>query len=201
MEHQSSGRFQRPKGTSTKQTLKVMLVLAVCAWLVYQIQNSRSKTENYGSQTKIVVSGYGAKSLGRKGIESRLDEKALPGEHVSKNAESEFLEKENGEDAGVTEDIDEVQSFNDENGVPPDGNETDIVIGENIPNVGGSWVKMINIYEVRYGEDNDVEVNLEGSNKGVTAEEEINMGTIAHDDDTSGIKSNSEIGEGGRVVL
>ncbi|KAJ1393548.1 hypothetical protein SESBI_34911 [Sesbania bispinosa] len=293
MEYQSFGRPQRPKGANIKQALKVMLILAVCAWLVYQIKHS-----NYGGQTKLVA-GYGAISLGRKGIPLQLDERTLPDsgnvdsvveakesssgrdvveefghineknfrtnegkevelepesqvkvsskdkyqdsskeksgkvdiesrknesghkEHgyekypkrpvindsksnekeievqlreqpnvvqVIKNAKSDLSVKENDEDedpriienetriqknvvesvanASLAEEIDEVQSFHDENGVPPD-----IVAGlahflheENISNVSkGSWLGEINIHEVTSGEEKDVEFNLERS--------------------------------------
>lgn len=39
-----------------------------------------------------------------------------------------------------------------------------------------------------YGEDNDVEMNLEGSTNATTADEEINTGTTVHVD-TSGLQS------------
>lgn len=342
MEYQSFGRPQRPKGANIKQALKVMLVLAVCAWLVYQIKHSGNKTEKYGGQTKLVA-GYEAISLGRKGTPSRLDERALPdsrnvasvgqvkgsssgrddvsdgpkedkaeeefghineqfrtnegkemelkpesqptvssknrnkdsfkeksGEiyvesrsesghkehgnekyqkravinefksndkekdvqhrelpndvHVRKNAKSDFSVKKNDEDedpkvkeketkmqknvaesaknAGVIEELDEVQSFHDENGVPPDCDETEIVVGqahilheENISNVSKrSWLEKINIYEVTSGEDTAVEMNLEGSKIAVTADKEINTRT-------SGIKHNQEISGGDNLVL
>ncbi|TKY60841.1 hypothetical protein E2542_SST17943 [Spatholobus suberectus] len=340
MEYQSFGRAaQRPKGASIKQALKVMLVLAIGAWLLYQIKQSRNNKENYGDQTKL-DGGYGATLLGRKGAPSRLDEIALPDsgnvdsageakesssgkddgsdgakedkaeeefghnnekistrevglepksqpevpskkkckdssktksgkvgiesrsepghkEHgnekhlkrpiindsvsndkekeiqhreqlnnvqVTKNAKPDFSEKENDGDeeprirgketrmqknvvedatnAEVTEEIDEVQSFHDENGVPADVNETEIVFGlahilheENISDVSkGSWLRK-HIYEVTSAEDNTVEVNLEASKN--DAVEEISTGSITHVD-TSGIKHNSEISEGDR---
>ncbi|WP_162521412.1 hypothetical protein, partial [Escherichia coli] len=71
---------------------------------------------------------------------------------VRKNAKSDFSRKENDEDEdprireketrtqenvvegatndGVTEGIDVIQSFHDENGVPPDCNETETVVGQ-----------------------------------------------------------------------
>ena len=336
MDYQSFGRPQRPKGANIKQALKVILVLVVCAWLVYQIKHSMNKPQNYGSQTKHVV-GYGAVSLGRKGNPSRLDERALPdsqsvdsaveatesssgrddvfdgaredkaeeefghingkfgtnvgkkvehepesqpkvsyknkhkdsskeesgkvfveprreSEHkeviekypttpevndsqsndkeieeqlreppnaaqIRKNAKSDFSAKENDEDkdhriwqketrmqesvvesatnAGVTEAIDEVLSFDDENGVPPDGNEIKMVVQEeNISNFSkGIRLGKSNIYEVTSGEDNGVDVYLEGSKNYATADEEFNPGTFTHVD-TSGINSNPEIGGG-----
>ena len=100
----------------------------------------------------------------------------------------------------VTEEIDEVQSFHDENGVPPDVNETEIVFAqahivheENISNVRkGSWLRK-HTYEVTYVEDNIVEVNLEASKN--DADVESNTESIAHVD-ISGVKRNSEISEG-----
>jgi len=136
--------------------------------------------------------------------------KQLNDVHVRQNATLDFSEKENDGDEGpvireketgiqknvvegatdaeLTEEIDEVQSFHDENGVPPDVNETEIVFGrthivheENLSNVGKrSWLRK-QIYEVTYVEDNTVEVNLEASKN--DAEEEI----ITHAD-TSGKK-------------
>jgi hypothetical protein len=72
--YQSLGRYQKPKESKIKQFLKVMIILTVCVWLLYQIKHIEMK--NYGGQTKIVV-GYGTKLFGRKGILSRLDEGAF----------------------------------------------------------------------------------------------------------------------------
>ncbi|CAJ1937032.1 unnamed protein product [Sphenostylis stenocarpa] len=342
MEYQAFGRAQRPKGVIIKQALKVMLVLAVGAWMLYQIQQSRNDRENYNDETKF-VRGNDAILLGRKGILSRLDEIDFPdsgnidsageesnsgrddesessdgakedkageefghikekfgtGErkevelepqsqsevssenqykdsfkttagkvgiesrrnesrqkghgnekypkrsivndykingkekevqlrkqlnvvHVRQNAILDFSEKENDGDEGhrirdketgiqknvvegatsaeVTEEIDEVPSFHDANGVPPDVNETEIVFGqahivheENLSNVSkGSWLRK-HIYEVTYVEDNTIEVNL-GASKN-EADDEINAGNIITHTDTSGIKHSSEIGE------
>ncbi|XP_027344240.1 uncharacterized protein LOC113856572 [Abrus precatorius] len=304
MDYQSFGRAQRPKGAIIKQVLKAMLVLAVCAWLLYQIKHSRSNTENYRGQTKL-DGAYGTVSLGRKGsssgrddepygankdkaeeefghvnekfrtregkeveleqesqskvssmnkhhglskresgkvdieswksksglkghgneknptrpimIDSKSNDIAKEVQQIRKNAKPYFSAKENDEDedpmirekeimmqknvverstnADMTEEIDElVQSFHDENGVPPDANETEIVFGqarvmneENISNVSkGSWLRK-SIQEVTYAEYNHVEVNSEVSENDETVGEEIN---------TSDIKRNSEIGEG-----
>ncbi|RDY00857.1 hypothetical protein CR513_15903, partial [Mucuna pruriens] len=275
MEYQSCGRGQRPKGANIKQALKVMLVLAFGAWLLYQIKNSINNTENYGTT-----------SLGRKGTPSRLYEIAFPDSgnvdssganedmseeefghinekfstregkkvedepesqpevsskkeykdsdsrrsesshkengkrliindsksndkekevqlRIRENGKSDFSEKGNdgGEEARgmqknvvedatnseVTEEIDEVQSFHDENGVPPDVNETEIVFSqahivheENISNVSEGSLVRKHIYEVTYVEDNTVEVNLEATKN--DADEEINTGSITHVD-------------------
>ncbi|KAG5014670.1 hypothetical protein GLYMA_08G034500v4 [Glycine max] len=326
MEYQSFGRVQRPKGANIMQALKVILVLAVGAWLLYQVKHSRNDTENYSDQTEF----DGAILLGRKGMPSRLDEMDFPDsgnvdsageanessngrddgsggakedkaeeefghiyeifsrgkevelepestqpelsskiqhkhlsktksekvglesrsesghkEHgnekypripiindsksndkeeevqlreqlkevqVRKNATSDFSKMENDGDewpkireketrmhknvadndknAEVTEEINEVQSFHDENGVPPNVNETEIVHEENISNAGkGSWFRK-HIYEVTYVEDNTVEVNWEASKN--HADEEINTVSITQVD-PSGIKRNSEI--------
>ncbi|KAK7369905.1 hypothetical protein VNO80_11953 [Phaseolus coccineus] len=343
MEYQAFGRAQRPKGAIIKQALKVMLVLAVGAWMLYQVKQSRNDRENYSDETKLVV-GHGAVLLGRKGILSRLYEidfadsgnvdsageakessgrddgsessdgakedkgeaesvnineksssrerkqvelepqtqpevssenqykdsskttggkvgiesrrsesghkehgdekypkrsivndsksngkekevqlrKQLNDVHARQNATLDFSEKENDGDEGpiirekktgiqknvvegatnaeLTEEIDEVQSFHDENGVPPDVNETEIVFGrahivheENLSSVSkGSWLRG-HIYEVTYVEDNTDEVNLEASKN--NADEEINAGNIITHAYTSGIKHSSEIGE------
>jgi hypothetical protein len=63
--YQYLGRYQKPKGSKIKQFLKVMIILAVCVWLLYQIKHVEIK--NYDGQTKIVV-GRGIKLFGRKGI-------------------------------------------------------------------------------------------------------------------------------------
>jgi len=73
MEYQAFGRAQRSKGAIIKQALKVMLVLAVGAWMLFQIKQSRNDRENYNDETKL-VGGHGAVLLGRKGILSRLYE-------------------------------------------------------------------------------------------------------------------------------
>ncbi|XP_068504030.1 uncharacterized protein [Phaseolus vulgaris] len=107
---------------------------------------------------------------------------------------------EGATNAELTEEIDEVQSFHDENGVPPDVNETEIVFGrahirheENLSSVSkGSWLRG-HIYEVTYVEDNTVEVNLEASKN--DADEEINVGNSITHAYTSGMKHSSEIGE------
>lgn len=68
MDYQNFGRNPRPKGAKIKQALQIILVLAVCVWLSYQIKQSASnKTHNYG-----------AASMGRKGTPSLLDETAFP---------------------------------------------------------------------------------------------------------------------------
>lgn len=181
MEYQSSGKPERSKGVNIKQALKIMLVLVVCTWMLYQIKNTRNKTENYGDQTKL-ASRYEAISLGRKGLSSRLDERTFPesinvdsvgedkessdgrddvsdgakedkaeeefghinkqfrtneGKEVELGPESQEMESkiqknvvESATNAGVIEEIDEVESFHDENGVPPDGNDTERVVGQ-----------------------------------------------------------------------
>ncbi|XP_045822603.1 uncharacterized protein LOC123915498 [Trifolium pratense] len=235
--YQSLGKYQKPKGSNIKQVLKVMIILAVCVWLLYQIKNI--KTKNYGGQTKIVV-GCGAKLFGRKGILSRLDEGAFPNSRmvdsvgevtneykshdreevqrrdlpndmqVRKNAKSEFSLKENAEDEDtkrrinekgknmqknvvesatkdgvIIEEMDEVESFHDENGVPPDSNDENISTFSNV-----NWLKKINIYEVAYGVENDAEMNLEGSINVTTADKEINAGITTHVD-ASGLQSSN----------
>ncbi|KAK7251532.1 hypothetical protein RIF29_34821 [Crotalaria pallida] len=280
MEYQLLGRPQRPKGVNIKQALKLMLVLAFCAWLVYQTKHSIwKKTENYGAQIKLVV-GDGDISLGRKGSPSRFDERAFPDSgNVDSSAEesSDGAKKDQGEEefghtnekltenegkkvevepekqpkvssknkqkdssnelrqseskvssknkqkdssnesrqsesndreygsekypkppviddpqsnGVVTEGIDEVQPFQDENGVPPDCNETEIANGqaqsmheENISDFSkGSRFEKSNIIEVASGEDNNVELNLEGTKNDSTAYEESNTGTIIYVD-------------------
>jgi len=186
MEHQSIGRYQKPKGSNVKQVLKMMLLLAVCAWLLYQIK--KTETKKYGIQIKLVV-GCGDKLFGRKGMISRPDEIAFPDSgKVDSVAELRVEEKgnkmqKNVESAAHTGLMDGVQSFHDENGVPPDGGEENMSTFSIV-----NWLKKINIYEVAYGEDNDVEMNLEGSMNATTADEEINTGTTAHVD-TSGLQS------------
>jgi hypothetical protein len=167
--YQYLGRYQKPKGSKIKQFLKVMIILAVCVWLLYQIKHIEIK--NYGGQTKIVV-GYGTKLFGRKGILSRLDEGA-------------FLDSGKVDSVGEVhlKDMDEVESFHDENGVPPDSNDENISTFSNV-----NWLKKIDIYEVTYGVENDVEINLEGSINATTADEEINTGITTHVD-TSGSQS------------
>lgn len=207
MEDQSFGRFRKPKGSNIKQVLKLMLVLVFSGWLLYQIK--QTETKNYGGQTKVVAGCGGIKLLGRKGIPTRLDERSLHesrivdsvGEaggvdHVSdgavdagvimkeiyevqsyhdengvppdSNEDNETKEEENemhknvvasAANAGVImEEIDEVQSFHDENGVPPESNEETISTFSKV-----NWLKKINVYDITNGEDNDVEMNLEGS--------------------------------------
>ncbi|XP_058732253.1 uncharacterized protein LOC131603836 [Vicia villosa] len=279
MEYQSFGRCQKPKGSNIKQVLKLMLVLVFSGWLLYQIK--QTETKNYGGQTKLVAGCGGVKLLGRKGMSTRLDERSLPesrkvdsvGEargmdHVSDGAvdagvimeeidEVQSYRDENGvppdsnedteikevknemhENVAVTaanagvimEEIDVVQSYHDENGVPPDSNEgTEIKEDENemyenvvasTANVGVimeeideaqsfhdengvppesneenistfsevNWLKKINIRDVTNGEDNDVEMKLEGSMNATQDSEEINMGTTTYVD-TSGSQS------------
>lgn len=202
MEYQSFGRYQKPKGSNVKQVLKMMLILAVCAWLLYQIK--KTETEKYGLQIKLVA-GCGDKFFGRKGMLSHPDERAFPdsgkvdsvgevtNEFKSNDKEKEVqlgveekgnkMQKNEVESAANTGVIDEVQSFHDENGVPPDGGEENLSTFTIV-----NWLKKISIYEVAYGEDNDVEMNLEGSMNVTTAEEETNTGTTAHVD-TSGLLS------------
>jgi hypothetical protein len=181
--YQSLGRYQKPKGSKIKQFLKVMIILAVCVWLLYQIKHIEMK--NYGGQTKIVV-GYGTKLFGRKGILSRLDEGAfLDSGKVDSVGEvtNEYESNDDTEKEVHLKDMDEVESFHDENGVPPDSNDENISTFSNV-----NWLKKIDIYEVTYGVENDVEINLEGSINDTTADEEINTGITTHVD-TSGSQS------------
>ncbi|MED6114917.1 hypothetical protein PIB30_085182 [Stylosanthes scabra] len=306
MGYQSSGSPQRPKGATIKMTLKIILVLVVCAWLVYQIKHSMNKKGSYDHQTEHVL-GYGAVLLGRKGLDERdlpdlrdadsvgeakessngrddhnaeqesvnFTNKGSEVEHESEsqpkksssrtghkdsyleesgkafierefdhkeyvidnyqeksiedvatsnkkggeeqqqlketpNAESDFSAKENDKDiemqekvidkatdVGVAEVMDDVLSFHDENGVPPDGNETKIVAHEeNIFKVSkGIRLGKSNAYKVTFGEDKEVGVSLEGQENNATAVEEFNFEAFTHGD-TSGIKYNGEI-EGG----
>jgi hypothetical protein len=198
MEYESFGRYQKPKGSNIKQVLKLIIVLAICVWLLYQIKHT--ETKNYGSPTKLVV-GSGANFFGRKGIMSRSDERAFSdsgkvdsvGEvtnefksddkekgvqlrelqndmHVGMNAKSKFSLKEKDKDVEETgikekgnnkmqknvvesganddEETSEVQSFHDENGVPPDFTEENISTFSKV-----NWLKKINIYDVTYKKD------------------------------------------------
>jgi uncharacterized protein with PQ loop repeat len=63
--YQSLGRYKKPKGSNIKLVLMMMIILAVCVWLLYQIKHVEIK--NYDGQTKIVV-GRGIKLFGKKGI-------------------------------------------------------------------------------------------------------------------------------------
>ncbi|OIV94284.1 hypothetical protein TanjilG_00033 [Lupinus angustifolius] len=298
MDYQSFGKPQRPKGANIKQALKLMLVLAVCAWFVYQMKHSiRNKTENHGFQTKLDT-GDATIPLGRKGTPSRLDGIAFPNsgnedssesssgsddlfdeakkldkseeefghvneklkgneekevelepenqsmvssknedkdsskeesakvyvelsrsessdeehsndprsydketakqlrepqhdDHVTKNAKSDFSRKENDEEistnAGLTEGIDEVQTFHDETGVPPDFNETETIVGqaramheESTSDFSkGSSIGEASIFEVTSRERNNVEVTLEGTKNDATADEGINTARMS----------------------
>jgi len=118
MEYQSFGRYQKPKGSNVKQVLKMMLILAVCAWLLYQIKKTEAK--KYGLQIKLVT-GCGDKLFGRKGMLSRPDERAFPDSRKVDSVgevtnEFKSNEVESAANTGVI-------SFHDENGVPPDGGE------------------------------------------------------------------------------
>ncbi|XP_028806595.1 uncharacterized protein LOC114761401 [Neltuma alba] len=77
MEYQNLGRQQRSKGANVKQALMVMLLVAGCAWLTYQINHSRYKPDDYGRLPK-PVEQYWAVSLGRKGSPSWLYEIQFP---------------------------------------------------------------------------------------------------------------------------
>ncbi|RHN43636.1 hypothetical protein MtrunA17_Chr8g0390051 [Medicago truncatula] len=236
MEYQSFGRYQKPKGSNIKQVLKLMIVLAICVWLLYQINHT--ETKNYSSQTKFAV-GSGAKFFGRKGIMSQSDERAFPdsgkvdsvGEvadefksddnekevqlrelqndmHVGMNAKPKFSLKVKDEDieengikekgnikmqknvveSGVNDDeeTNAVQSFRDENGVPPDVTEENFSTFSKV-----NWLKKINIYEVAYGEDNEVDMNLDELMNSATVDEEINAGSTTNVF-TSGLQSRNK---------
>ncbi|CAI8619751.1 unnamed protein product [Vicia faba] len=188
MEDQSFGRYQKPKGCNIKQ------VVAGCD---------------------------GAKLLGRKGMSTRLDERSLPESRKVDSvgeAKSEFSLKEMNEDedtrikekgneiqknvvasavdAGVImEEIDDVLSYHDENGVPPDsngdakikeeGNEMHKNVVASATNAG---LIMEEIYEVQsYHDENgippdcneDTEIKEEGN--------EIHKNVVANDADV-GVK-------------
>ncbi|WJX48274.1 hypothetical protein P8452_34863 [Trifolium repens] len=139
--------------------------------------------KNYGGQTKIVV-GYGTKLFGRKGILSRLDEGAfLDSGKVDSVGEVTNEYQSNDDREKEVHLMDEVESFHDENGVPPDSNDENISTFSNV-----NWLKKIDIYEVTYGVENEVEMHLEGSINDTTADEGINTGITTHVD-TSGLQS------------
>jgi len=215
--------------------MKLIIVLAICVWLLCQIKHT--ETKNYGSQTKLVV-GSGANFFGRKGIMSRSDERAFPdsgkvdsvgevtnefksddrekgvqvkelqnGMHVRMNAKLKFSLKEKDEEIEETgikekgnnkmqknvvesganddEETNAIQSFHDENGVPPDFTEENISTFSKVNwlkkiNIYESTYKMINVYKVTYGEDNEVDMNLDELMNSATADEEINTGSTTH---------------------
>lgn len=258
MDYQSFGRQQRPKGANMKQALMVMLLLVVCAWLVYQINHSRNRPDNYGDQP---IEQYRAVSLGRKGSPSwsrardfpnsgkaqfaeakktdsggfdknpgNVDERLrrsesdhkeqgnnkeypkVPVNNDSKEAEAEIRGPPNGEllqirlntepDVSIEEieevdepktvtDEDWAQSFHDENGVPPEVNETEPIDSEvhmnmvhetNRPNNSReSSVRESNIHEVTSvsAENDSAEVTMGGSSR----DAEVNsQSTAAHVD-------------------
>ncbi|MCI02602.1 hypothetical protein A2U01_0023635, partial [Trifolium medium] len=120
----------------------------------------------------------------RKTAKSEFSLKEKSGDEDAKNRINEKGIKmlnnvvESVTNAGVIiEEMDEVESFHDENGVPPDNNDDNISTFSNV-----NWLKKINIYEVTYGVENDVEINLEGSINATTADDEINTGITTHVD-------------------
>lgn len=149
--HQYFGsRQQRPKGTNMKQALMVMLFLSFCAWLVYQINHSSNEPDSYGGKSKFIEQ-YGGVSLGRKGTPSWLDEIDFP-EFVEENSgnadereevvqlggpsndvQMQILkntkeDEDGGEEPNTMTNGDWTNSFLDENGVPPEGNETEVIV-------------------------------------------------------------------------
>ncbi|KAK4280937.1 hypothetical protein QN277_012489 [Acacia crassicarpa] len=73
MEYLNLGRQQRSKGANMKQALLVMLLVVGCAWLIYQINHSGHKPDNY-----VGIERYWSVSLGRKGSPSWLYEIQFP---------------------------------------------------------------------------------------------------------------------------
>ncbi|XP_028781105.1 uncharacterized protein LOC114737351 [Neltuma alba] len=130
-------RSQRSTRACMKQTLQMMLLLLVCAWLLYQINQSRraNRTERFGGEITIIEE-FGIVLLGRKVIPSSSWSKQIP---IPNSGEANFAaESENdrtdeaklrsGSDQKVQEDHekDETErfySFHDENGVPPEVND------------------------------------------------------------------------------
>ena len=82
----------------TKQTLKVMLVLAVGSWMLYQIKQSRNDREKYSDERKL-VGGHGARLLGRKGILPRVYEIDFP-DSGNVDSAGEAKESSSGSDDG-----------------------------------------------------------------------------------------------------
>ncbi|KAA8523160.1 hypothetical protein F0562_009583 [Nyssa sinensis] len=68
MHYHSTSRNQRPKGFNAKQGFLFALLLAVCIWLLYQLNHSHDKRKAYGASIRSKLSEeQGAMILGRRG--------------------------------------------------------------------------------------------------------------------------------------
>lgn len=87
---QSPSRNQRVKGFKVKHAAQISLLLAICIWLVYQLNHSHGKKELELSSAE-KISGemqieHGVLELGRRGLHPRVEETPVD---VGRNMEKE----------------------------------------------------------------------------------------------------------------
>ncbi|PRQ20806.1 hypothetical protein RchiOBHm_Chr7g0232141 [Rosa chinensis] len=91
---QSPSRNQRVKGFKVKHAVQISLLLAICIWLVYQLNHSHGKKAlEVSSAEKIsgeVQNEHGVLELGRRGLRPHVEETSMDvGRHREKEEESE----------------------------------------------------------------------------------------------------------------
>lgn len=93
MSRQTSNRNQRSKGIKVKHVLQIILLLAVCFWLIYQVKHSHDKKKEFDeSDVKASISRGGSDTfirLGRKDIHPQEEDTITNNEKHDEEAEEE----------------------------------------------------------------------------------------------------------------
>ncbi|KAK6130561.1 hypothetical protein DH2020_035707 [Rehmannia glutinosa] len=120
---QSSSRNLRAKSLKVKHVLQILLLIAICIWLLYQVNKSYNKKKSASDERAIKVSENGENeylimNIGRKRLKPRVDEMAAEFEKHG-DEEVELDDEEKIIDAGDKEKGDEgehdpLQDFVDE---------------------------------------------------------------------------------------
>ncbi|KAK6116278.1 hypothetical protein DH2020_049973 [Rehmannia glutinosa] len=127
---QSSSRHLRAKSLKVKHALQILLLIAICIWLLYQVNKSYNKRKSASDERAMKVSENGENeyqimNIGRKQLKPRVDEMAAEFEKqadeeveldddeskVRNNEETKMWDKEKIEEEGER---DPLQDFVDE---------------------------------------------------------------------------------------
>ncbi|PIA64733.1 hypothetical protein AQUCO_00100302v1 [Aquilegia coerulea] len=115
MFYQPSVRIQKPKGYRVKQGFQVVLIVAFCVWILYQIKHSHDKKKNYdGIPENLLTLKHTPNVLGRKGYAASSKFEAMnSGVTASKGIEENVIDGQNENVKGTVVDnqiVDEVEA-------------------------------------------------------------------------------------------
>ncbi|OIV97819.1 hypothetical protein TanjilG_12576 [Lupinus angustifolius] len=110
MVKQTPNRNQRTKGFKLKQGFKILILMALCIWLLYQLKNSSSEKKPYEESSskifKMLKAGHEIKKFGRKALEPWIKKpyELIDDTEDSKGEEIEDLIDEEDKDENEDED-------------------------------------------------------------------------------------------------